>query len=443
MVGLYVSRLNSRIEYIARFLELEFFSTPVTLFTERAEFEQWQGHKINYSGEAIPGIFRIEPFGILEQLSIEPQPTDCFIFNGRKAFFATSGDYPFDILGAIFYLITRYEEYLPHTSDEHGRFSHASSLAFREEFLDQPLINYWLRDLESFLVQKYSFDCFRHKKFNCLVTYDIDTAFAYAHKPLWQNLGGTVRDILNKRWGLVRERWEVLFNKERDPYNIYEWLDAIHLYCRTPAYLFFLMAQKVKHVDRNISPDNKAFQRLIEYYSKQQHRVGLHPSWQSNQKFSTLKSEKEILEVFAEKNVIYSRQHYLLMELPATYRNLVSLGIEKDFSLGYANVNGFRASICSSFYWYDLKAETTTPLLLYPFCFMDATSYYHLQQSPGAAYHELIRYYETVKQLNGLMVSVWHNSLLSTSVAFKGWREMYEIFMKQTVYWDAYSSGNW
>jgi hypothetical protein len=36
------------------------------------------------------------------------------------------------------------------------------------------------------------------------------------------------------------------------------------------------------------------------------------------------------------------------------------------------------------------------------------------------------------------MITIWHNTFLGTDINFKGWREVYELFMKEDVYWDAY-----
>jgi hypothetical protein len=139
-----------------------------------------------------------------------------------------------------------------------------------------------------------------------------------------------------------------------------------------------------------------------------------------------------------DTKIISSRQHFIRFTLPQTYRQLIDAGIQKDFSMGYGSVNGFRASVCSSFYWYDLERERTTSLLLYPFCFMDANSFYEQQYSPQKAYAELIHYYELIKRLKGILITIWHNSILGTGQQFKGWPEMFELFMKETVYWDAY-----
>ena len=127
----------------------------------------------------------------------------------------------------------------------------------------------------------------------------------------------------------------------------------------------------------------------------------------------------------------------------ATYRKLIETGIEKDFSMGYGSINGFRASVCSPFYWYDLEKEEATSLMIYPFCFMDANSLFEQKQSPKQAYEELIQYYERVKNYKGVFIPIWHNFILGTDPLYKGWRELFELFMKETVYWDAYYDEMW
>ncbi len=124
------------------------------------------------------------------------------------------------------------------------------------------------------------------------------------------------------------------------------------------------------------------------------------------------------------------------MSLPKTYRQLIDVGIDKDFSMGYGTANGFRASIASSFYWYDLKAEKKTTLMIFPFCFMDANSFYEGRLSPKAAFNELMDYYRKIKQVNGLMVTIWHNNFFGTDPMFAGWKEVYEVFLKDQIYWD-------
>lgn len=435
---LYCNTISPRLLYIVDFFNKELFEAPISITTESTVFEQFNGPKLNYSSQLFPGeSLRIHPSGLLFESGIRPQSIRCFTVNGHAAFFATTGDFPFDIFAASFYLLSRYEEYLPHEQDEYGRYAHINSLAFREGFLDQPLVNYWLQHFKEVLVQKFPGMLVRKKNFKCILSYDIDIAWSYLHKGFVRTAGGFARSILKGKWLEVKERWDVLRSAKKDPYDCFEWLDALHLYCRLRPYYFFLVARKQVGYDKNTSTDVKPFRQLIEYYART-YKTGIHPSWQSGDDIDLLREEKEWLEVVADTEIIRSRQHYIRFTLPDTYRELIKVGIEKDFSMGYGNINGFRASVCSSFAWYDLKHEVATPLLIYPFCFMDANSFYEQKDSPQVAYAELIRYHEQIRKLNGMMISIWHNSILGTDVCFAGWREMFELFMRETVYWDAY-----
>lgn len=436
---LYCNTITPRLQYVVDFFSKELFDAPILITSDRSIFQHNDGPRLNYSSEVFTGaVFTIRPVGLLWEKGIRPQSIYCFDVHGRRAFFPTTGDFPFDVLAASFYLLSRYEEYLPHEKDEYGRYAHTNSLAFREGFLDQPLVNYWLLHLKQALAQRFPGLLFRKKNFKCILSYDIDIAWSYLHKGLVRTAGGFARSMLKGQWSQVKERWQVLRGKKRDPYDCFEWLDALHLYCRSRPYYFFLVAQKQVGYDKNTPTHIRPFRELIEYYANT-YKTGIHPSWQSGDDTDLLLEEKEWLEVVAGTEIIRSRQHYIRFTLPDTYRRLIKAGIEKDYSMGYGSINGFRASVCSSFAWYDLENEVATSLLIYPFCFMDANSLYEQRDSPQQAYAELILYHEQVRKVHGMMISIWHNSILGTDASFAGWREMFELFMRETVYWDAYS----
>jgi hypothetical protein len=431
----YCAHNTSRLQYIIDFFSKELFDAPIRITTDRAEFEEAAGPKINYSANSSQDAFSIRPAALLLESGITPQPITCFLHNGCKAFFPTEGDLPFDIFSAAFYLLSRYEEYLPHTLDSYGRFAHTNSIAWREDFLDLPLVNYWLMDLRDALARKYPSLIFRYPDFKYIPTYDIDSAYAFLHKGWLRNLGGALRSLATGQGKAFYQRIATLRGKQQDPFDAYEWLDSLHLHCRLRPYYFFLVAAKQKGVDKNLPISSLAFQQLIAYHANG-YRLGIHPSWQSGDDEKSLREELEWLEVISGQTITRSRQHYIRFTLPQTYRRLVAHGIDQDFSMGYGTVNGFRASVASSFYWYDLGKEQQTSLRLFPFCFMDANSYFEQKYTPARAMEELMRYYRHVKKVNGLMVTIWHNNLLGTDPAFAGWREAYETFLKEEVYWD-------
>ena len=438
MLLFYSHTATPRLEYIVDFFSNELFDEPIQLTTSRAAYNAATQPRLNYSTQPFSEQeFFIHDTGLLFEKGIREQSIECFEFNYHKAFFQTDGDFPFDIFAACFYLLSRYEEYYPHEKDQYGRYAHTNSLAFREGFLHQPLVNIWLEEFKKALAYKYPSLKFRRKNFKCILSYDIDIAYSYKHKGLKRTLGGFARSILRGNWQEVSDRWQVLRGTKKDPFDCFEWLDALHLYCRLKPYYFFLVAKKQIGYDKNTPRSVEALRDLIEYYATS-YKAGLHPSWQSGDQHELLDEEHEWIESVADKAIIHSRQHYIRFSLPGTFQRLVDVGIQKDFSMGYATTNGFRASACSSFFWYDLQKEQTTSLLLFPFCFMDATNYYQLKHKPEQAYKELMQYYNQVKKLNGMLISIWHNSILGTDPSFNGWREMFELFMKDTVYWDAY-----
>jgi hypothetical protein len=60
---------------------------------------------------------------------------------------------------------------------------------------------------------------------------------------------------------------------------------------------------------------------------------------------------------------------------------------------------------------------------------MDATSFYEHHMSAEDAYNEMLSYYNIVKEYNGLMITIWHNSFLGIDGQFEGWREVYRKFV--------------
>lgn len=399
-------------------------------------FREFQGNKINYSPERIsPDEFWLQPNALLFEKNITPQNIECFGINNYKAFFKTAGDFPFDIFAASFYLLSRYEEYLPHQKDMYGRYAHENSLAFKEKFLHLPLINFWLKDFKEKLKQKFPTITIQlpiaiGTKFTFLPTYDIDETFAYKHKNWIRRTGAAIKDLFMGRREEFYLRRKVLSNRGPDPYDSYQWMDALHQKFNLHPRYFFLAANKTSKYDKNISPKEDAWQLIVKQHADKYH-IGVHPSWQSGDDPSLIQEEKATIENTGRITITSSRQHFIRFTLPETFRQLINAGIKEDFSMGYGSINGFRASVASSFFWYDLEKEEKTDLQLFPFCFMEANSFFEQKYSPAQALEELLQYFNAVKSVNGLLITIWHNTFLGTHKRFAGWRDVYEEFMRR------------
>lgn len=433
-VLLYTDQITPRLQYITAFFSTALFTNGLELTTTKKRFCSYNGIKINYSAQAMADHeLHIGNAGLLFEDGLKAQHIVCFNTNGYTAFFKTPGrDFSFDVFAAAFYLLSRYEEYLPHHTDAYGRYAHTNSLAFNNNFLHLPLVNIWLGDFKETLRRKFPALELRRKTFTFLPTYDIDIAYAYLHKGWWRNAGGLMRSVLKREWKNALERMAVLTGSRHDPFDAYAWMDALHRRFNIKPYYFFLVAQRQRGYDKNIPPSAIALQQLISARAAES-PLGLHPSWQSGDDERLLHRELQLLESLTGKKINHSRQHYIRMTLPLTYRRLLQAGITEDYSMGYGSINGFRASVASAFYWYDLPRETATPLLIYPFCCMDANAYYQEKLTCNQALEELMRYYAAIKKVNGLMITIWHNQFLGTAPEFAGWREVYAKFVEKVL----------
>ena len=125
--------------------------------------------------------------------------------------------------------------------------------------------------------------------------------------------------------------------------------------------------------DKNISHRKSGLKNLVKKIANTDAEIGIHPSYDSYLRKRKIKQEKKRLETILEKPVHQSRQHYLKLKIPATYQQLIELGITDDYSMGFASKSGFRAGICTPFPFFDLTTNESTSLIIHPFCIMDTT----------------------------------------------------------------------
>ncbi len=425
MLLIYSTSNTPRLAYMATELAAA-IGIETKLTTDIAEFKLHPSARINYAAVPITdNEIHIAPVSLLFESNIHPQTISGFNYEGHFAFFKTEGNFPFDVLAAAFYLISRYEEYLPHTLDMYGRFAHENSTAFKNDFLQLPLVNSWFRQLQLEIAAKFLPTVFTPSAFQFIPTYDIDIAWSYLNKGYARNAGGLFKSLLKFKFAEAKERIEVLVGIAKDPFDIYGWLNELHLSKQLQPIYFFLLAQQNRGYDKNIPVANKNFQQLIRVQSDK-YATGIHPSWQSGNDEKLLKQEINLLSQFANRKAYQSRQHYIRMKFPGTYRQLLEAGITEDYSMGYGSINGFRASYCLPFKWFDVEKNEVTTLTIFPFCYMEANSIFEQHFTADQALAEATHYYKAVKEVNGMMITVFHNHLITAQENRIKWRRMYQ-----------------
>lgn len=429
---IYTPTLTPRVQYTWEVLLRYVLKTNFELTTDLETYLRSDACKINYSNERRnPSEVFIPAGKLLFESGIRPQQIDLWRLENLSAFFrqaAPNADFTFDLPGLVFYLISRYEEYLPYERDVHGRFPARASLAYREGFLQQPLVNQWACRLRDILEARFPGFALPKLTYRFQPTYDVDMAWAYRYKGWPRNISGAVRDLIRAKFQDFAYRLKVLSGKAEDPFFSFPYLDHLHQQFGLKPIFFFLLGD-YGHFDKNISPQRPALRKLIRQLYRR-YPIGIHPSYQSGGQPAQIRREVQRLKEITEDPVVRSRQHFLLLRFPQTYRELLGTGITSDYTMGFAAETGFRASIATPYPWYDLEKEQATSLMVHPFQVMDVTLKNYLQLQPEEAIARTQQLIAVTKAVNGTFSTIWHNSSFSHLENWHTWREVYEAMVR-------------
>jgi hypothetical protein len=431
---IYVPKKPARIRYVFRLVFQDLLRIPYRLITDEEEFRRAEQPKIVYDEKPHGDVTFFRSCGLLFNRGIDSLDLEPFEYEGEKAFFPIydkTAIVPFDVFSSIFYLVSRYEEYLPFVRDEHGRFTAHLSVSAQLGVLEKPLVNIWALLIKKKLKERFPGLVFPDRKYKFEPTYDIDSAYAYAQKGLVRSMGGYVLSLKAFDWESVVERTRVLVARQKDPFNTFTRQIAYKKkYGLNPIY--FVLFGRYGQFDKNVNTRNRTFRFLIKRLSDYA-RIGIHPSYYSLEQPERLSFEISNLESVINKDVQCSRQHYLRLVLPTTYRNLIEEDITDDYSMGYAALPGFRAGICSPFNFYDLDLEVETKLRIHPFAVMDGTLRDYMDLTPTDAIEQIRILINEVKKVDGTFISLWHNESLSDKKRWTGWRRVYEELLEMAV----------
>lgn len=403
------------------------------LTVDKQLFTDYDAPKLSYTHNQLGHELFFNSRNLLFETGISEQNISVFDYNSNKVFFATgkTSALPFDVFAASFYLVSRYEEYLPHIRDEHDRFLAEDSLAFTNGFLQKPLVNIWALWIKELILEKYPSLIFSEKKYQFISTIDIDNAYAFIEKGFTRSVGGYLKSILKLNVPEIFERTRALMRLQKDPYDTYDFqLEIIKKYKFKSIYFFLLGDYGVN--DKNLPIESRKFQSLIKMLGDYA-QIGIHPSYGSNKSKDQLKKEVDRLSKVIHREVTISRQHFLKLTLPETYRNLIDLDITDDYTMGFASQVGFRASICSPFNFYDLDMDLETNLKIHPFAVMEGTLKYYMKVHREDAMQKIKPLIDEVKAVNGEFISLWHNDSLSNQKIWLGWSSVYEEMVKYAV----------
>ena len=435
MLLVYSHKITPRLTYIFKHFFTRILSIEVKFTSKIEVFIAHEGLKISYTKQPLGGELFIRSSDLLFDQGIDYIDISISKWEEVPCFFQTNptGELPFDIFAAGFYLISRYEEYLPHVKDEFERFPAEESLAFQNKFLDKPVIDIWAYKFRDILLLKFpDFETeiiSKERKFEFISTIDVDIAYKYKNKGVIRTLGGFIKDLSRFDLQEIWYRSLVIIGFRKDPFDVFKRLITMHKKHDVKTIFFFLLSNYTDF-DKNTSPGNLKYKLLIKNVADY-FKVGIHPSYYTMKDEQKMRKEKKRLEEIVNFPINKSRQHYLRIDLPETYQKLVDIEVGEDYTMGFASYYGFRASTCTPFHFYDIDFEIQTPLKVFPYAIMDGTLKEYLNYTPKKSLDIILELAEEVKKVNGVFITLFHNESISGIGHWRGWNKLYDNMVKE------------
>ncbi len=406
MLLIYTQKITPRITYSFKHICTRILGVQVGFTSKIEEFVAHEGMKISYGKQSLANEIFIQNVDLLLEQGMTDMEVKVQEWDEVPCFFAVSenSSIPFDIFAAAFYLLSRYEEYLPHVKDQEGRFPASESLAFQEGFLDKPVIDIWAYKFREVLQQKFPDHEFPKRRYSTENVIAVTEAYCYKKKGIVRSLLGFTEDLFQLKPKYLMHRIQVLVKLKRDPYDVYDRIIRIFKKYRVPMKFMFQVSDFSTH-DRNISHNRLEFQSLMKSVADYA-EVGLQPGYYANQEFRALKEEKTRLESILKRPVVSALNNKYNLLLPDTYNNMVELEFKNDYSMGYPEEMGFRAGTCTPFLFYDINFEITTPLLVHPYVVnIQATQ----KMKETEIEYKVLELKRQIKLVEGSFISVFTN----------------------------------
>lgn len=417
MLAIFSEKNSPRLDYVLELIFRDLLKLDFLLLHDRDEYLALDKPKLTYGANALSDEAFIAAGDLLFENGITEKQHKIRQYRETKVLFGLSNErsvFPFDPFAMVFYLVSRYEEYSRiYEPDAHGRRKAGDLIMNRLGVAERPVVNeiaYWIKEK---LTGKYPELEFGRQKFSFTPTYDIDMAFAHKGKGFVRTLGGSAKILLKLDVRQFMQKASVLMGLSKDPYDNFRLQFKMHQELGFKA-VYFVNLGDLSRYDKNVHWKNPSLNALLRKISENAD-IGIHPSYYSDADPQKIAVEKNRLEEIIQKPVTKSRQHFLKLDFPDTYRNLIKNGIEEDYSNGFHSQTGFRSGIAGPHFFYDLEEEKKTNLLVHPFAFMD-TGMEDYMKLPPAEWKEYIKPMSCrVVNIKGHLMGIWHNYAMADS----------------------------
>jgi hypothetical protein len=328
----------------------------------------------------------------------------------------------FDLLGACFYMLSGYEEYVSNKRDNHDRFPHTMSHAYSNNYLERPLVNEYLEILWHYIRTSAPQLERSTRHFQLQVSHDVDIPLRYAFSGYKNVLKEAGKNALN--FNMINALLQPVNyyrvkkgNVQKDPYYTFPFLmdlaEQRHL-----ELTFYFIAENTHPMNADYDLSHPFMASLLSDIHKRGHKIGLHGGYLTYKDATQLETElNKLKDCCAKLGIDQSewgnRQHYLRWNNPTTVTGLAKSGIDHDSTCGFPGHVGFKAGVCYEFPLYDLKNQKKTAVIERPLIAMEATLLGYMKLNYEQTHEKIITLADCCKLYNGQFSLLWHNSNLN------------------------------
>ncbi len=333
-----------------------------------------------------------------------------------------------DLIATVFFMLTRWEEMMVATRDKHGRFPGTASVAYKQGFLDRPVVDEYALILSEWLRVILPGWEPRTRAFSVKLSHDVDHVrrFANAHSAI-RTLGGNLlkRHSPSLAWQTGRDAFQEMVAPEQAAhFQGIEFLSELSQKHGMGHDAFYFMATEPGPLENDYRLDSPMIRQSIEDLREQGFEIGLHAGYHTPNDSGQLMKEKAKLDAILGQTHYGGRQHYLRFQVPETWRHLEKAGLSYDSTMAFPDHEGFRCGTCHPFRPFDVDQNRELNLWELPLLVMDRTLSQYRGLSPATGEMAILALAQRCQLVGGTFTLLWHNSSLDGD--WRPWVEVYQ-----------------
>lgn len=337
-----------------------------------------------------------------------------------------------DVFGSIFFVLTRYDEWVLPARDALARFPATESFLYKAGLLERPVVDEWIDDLASFIPADWPRARAGRGSGGVRISCDVDWPFAKEQISLPRALlqaaaalgrsPGRAPGMLG-RWARAR----ILGYQQDEFRETLDWImDTNERVGNRVTFYFIPRATSVRY-DNHLRFDTAPVQDLLRQIHSRGHELGVHPGFATATSGKAFRQSVDAFRRHLDRagislDSIGGRQHYLRWDARHTAYYYERNGLAHDSTLGFAQAPGFRCGTSHEHRLFDLERNRMLDLVERPLVVMESA----LLASSGRgerAHATLAALKHRCLRHKGRFGLLWHN----TELGDERMRELYRF----------------